>query len=109
MQATQGGVDATATGLQLAQSLSDSLQAIVALAGQTSDAVRSISLATQQQQTGTDQLADTMADILRITQQSLNATKQVSTANGDLLVLALDLRNVVERFQIGQTPPRSEG
>ena len=25
----------------------------------------------------------------------------MSTANGDLLVLALDLRNVVERFQIG--------
>jgi predicted aspartyl protease len=42
-----------------------------------------------------------MADILRITQQSLNATKQVSTANGDLLVLARDLRVVVERFQIG--------
>ncbi|WP_224366191.1 methyl-accepting chemotaxis protein [Hyalangium versicolor] len=108
--ATEGGVRATDTGTQLAQQVSESLKQILDLAGQTSDAVRSISLATQQQQTGTDQLADTMADILRITQQSLNATKQVSTANGDLLVLALDLRNVVERFQISQQPPpRSEG
>jgi methyl-accepting chemotaxis protein len=107
--ATEGGVRATDTGTQLAQQVSESLKQILDLAGQTSDAVRSISLATQQQQTGTDQLADTMADILRITQQSLNATKQVSTANGDLLVLALDLRNVVERFQIGPTPPRSDG
>jgi methyl-accepting chemotaxis protein len=108
--ATEGGVRATDTGTSLAQQVSESLKQILELAGQTSDAVRSISLATQQQQTGTDQLADTMADILRITQQSLNATKQVSTANGDLLVLALDLRNVVERFQISQLPPpRSDG
>ncbi|MDY7230547.1 methyl-accepting chemotaxis protein [Hyalangium rubrum] len=107
--ATGGGVRATETGTSLAQQVSESLKQIVDLAGQTSDAVRSISLATQQQQTGTDQLADTMADILRITQQSLNATKQVSTANGDLLVLALDLRNVVERFQIGQGQSRGDG
>ncbi|KFE72335.1 methyl-accepting chemotaxis protein [Hyalangium minutum] len=110
--ATEGGVRATDTGTSLAQQVSESLKQILDLAGQTSDAVRSISLATQQQQTGTDQLADTMADILRITQQSLNATKQVSTANGDLLVLALDLRNVVERFQINLSqvpPPRSDG
>ncbi|HYH99872.1 methyl-accepting chemotaxis protein [Hyalangium sp.] len=108
--ATDGGVRATDTGTSLAQQVSESLKQILDLAGQTSDAVRSISLATQQQQTGTDQLADTMADILRITQQSLNATKQVSTANGDLLVLALDLRTVVERFQINQAAsPRSDG
>jgi len=110
--ATEGGVRATDTGTSLAQQVTESLKQILDLAGQTSDAVRSISLATQQQQTGTDQLADTMADILRITQQSLNATKQVSTANGDLLVLALDLRNVVERFQINLSqvpPPRSDG
>ena len=110
--ATEGGVRATDTGTSLAQQVTESLKQILDLAGQTSDAVRSISLATQQQQTGTDQLADTMADILRITQQSLNATKQVSTANGDLLVLALDLRGVVERFQISISqvpPPRSDG
>jgi methyl-accepting chemotaxis protein len=109
VSATQGGVRAVETGTTLAQQVSESLRQIVDLAGQTSDAVRSISLATQQQQTGTDQLAETMADILRITQQSLNATKQVSTANTDLLVLARDLRGVVERFQIGQEPLREEG
>ena len=71
--------------------------------GQTSDAVRSISLATQQQQTGTDQLAEAMADILRITQQSLERHQAGDHRQREtLLVLALDLRNVVERFQIGQ-------
>ncbi|MCY1021324.1 methyl-accepting chemotaxis protein [Pyxidicoccus sp. MSG2] len=109
VSATEGGVRAVETGTTLAQQVSESLRQIVDLAGQTSDAVRSISLATQQQQTGTDQLADTMADILRITQQSLNATKQVSTANTDLLVLARDLRGVVERFQIGRDTLREDG
>ncbi|WP_338864857.1 HAMP domain-containing methyl-accepting chemotaxis protein [Myxococcus stipitatus] len=109
VSATEGGVKAVETGTTLAQQVSESLRQITRLAGKTSDAVRSISLATQQQQTGTDQLAETMADILRITQQSLNATKQVSSANTDLLVLARDLREVVERFQIGRETLREEG
>ncbi|MBZ4406934.1 methyl-accepting chemotaxis protein [Myxococcus sp. XM-1-1-1] len=108
VSATEGGVRAVESGTTLAQQVSESLRQITKLAGKTSDAVRSISLATQQQQTGTDQLAETMADILRITQQSLNATKQVSTANTDLLVLARDLSEVVERFQIGQETLRGE-
>jgi methyl-accepting chemotaxis protein len=103
--ATEGGVRATETGTTLAQQVSESLRQIVELAGRTSDAVRAISLATQQQQGGTDLLAEAMADILRITQQSHNATKQVISANGDLSSLARDLRGVVERFQIDPGVP----
>ena len=98
--ATTAGVQATGAGSALASQVSESLGEIVALAGQTSDAVRAISLATQQQQTGTDQLAEAMADILRVTQQSLAATKQVSAANVDLTALAQDLKAVVSRFDI---------
>ncbi len=105
VMATEGGVRATETGTTLAQQVSESLRQIVELAGRTSDAVRAISLATQQQQGGTDLLAEAMADILRITQQSHNATKQVIGANGDLSTLARDLRGVVERFQIDPSAP----
>jgi methyl-accepting chemotaxis protein len=98
--ATTAGVQATGAGSTLATQVSESLKEIVTLAGQTSDAVRAISLATQQQQTGTDQLAEAMADILRVTQQSLAATKQVSAANVDLTALAQDLKAVVSRFDI---------
>ncbi|MFE8600721.1 methyl-accepting chemotaxis protein [Archangium violaceum] len=105
VMATEGGVRATETGTALAQQVSESLRQIVELAGRTSDAVRAISLATQQQQGGTDLLAEAMADILRITQQSHNATKQVISANGDLSTLARDLRGVVERFQIDPPAP----
>ncbi|MFL5356150.1 methyl-accepting chemotaxis protein [Archangium sp.] len=109
VMATEGGVRATETGTALAQQVSESLRQIVELAGRTSDAVRAISLATQQQQGGTDLLAEAMADILRITQQSHNATKQVISANGDLSSLARDLRGVVERFQIDPPAPGSNG
>ncbi len=102
VNATEAGVRATDSGGSLALAVSHSLNEIVQLAGQTFDAVRSISLATQQQQTGTDQLAEAMADILRVTQQSLMATKQVSTANVDLISLAQDLRTVVGRFRISE-------
>jgi len=98
--ATEAGVRATETGGALAREVTQSLREIVELAGQTSDAVRAISLATQQQQTGTDQLAETMADILRVTQQSLAATKQVSSANVDLGGLSQELKEVVGRFRV---------
>jgi methyl-accepting chemotaxis protein len=62
--------------------------------------VRSISLATQQQQTGTDQLAAAMGDILRVTEQNAVATKQMVVANSDLSTLARDLKSVVERFRV---------
>jgi methyl-accepting chemotaxis protein len=98
--ATEAGVEATEGGMGLAESVSGSLRIIVELAGRTSDAVRAISLATQQQQTGTDQLAEAMAEILRVTHQSLTATKEVSRANVDLSSLAKDLKDVVEKFQV---------
>ena len=63
--------------------------------------MRAISLATNQQQTGTDQLAEAMADIMRVTHQSLSATKEVTRANTDLSGLAKDLKDVVDRFDVG--------
>ena len=70
-------------------------QAVLVLTG------REISLATQQQQTGTDQLAAAMGDILRVTEQNAAATKQMAAANSDLSTLARDLKRVVERFHVG--------
>ncbi len=98
---TAEGVRAAEMGERLGQSVRSSLEAIVELAGRTSEAVRAISMATQQQKSGTDQLAAAMADILRVTDQSLSATRQVMQANVDLSALARRLRVVVERFRTG--------
>jgi methyl-accepting chemotaxis protein len=99
--ATARGMEHTQSGTALAGAVADSLSKVVELAQHTSDSVRAISLATQQQQSSTDQLAEAMADILGITQQSLAATKQVTSANHELITLSGDLKTVVDRFQTG--------
>ncbi len=99
VQATEAGMDTTVSSAEVAGNIIESLTRIVEMAELTSTAVKSISLATQQQQSGTDQLADAMADILKVTQTSQGATRQVTSANQDLVSLAKDLQTVVERFE----------
>jgi methyl-accepting chemotaxis protein len=101
VMATEAGLKTTDAGTVLAAQVDESLSLILELARQTSHAVRSISLATQQQQTGTDQLAAAMGDILRVTEQNSVATKQMAAANADLASLSRDLKRVVERFHVG--------
>ncbi|MHB8876657.1 MAG: methyl-accepting chemotaxis protein, partial [Myxococcaceae bacterium] len=100
VMATEAGVKATDAGSALSQQVSEKLQSILSHAGQTFDAVRTISLATHQQQSGTDQLAVAMTDVLRSTQVGAAATKQMVAANADLSTLAGDLKEVVDRFTV---------
>ena len=86
--------------LASAQLLSDRLRGILEHAKETSESVRSISLATQQQQSGTHQLADAMAEILRVTGEGTVATGQMHSANVDLSALARSLRETVRRFEL---------
>lgn len=100
VQATETGMSQTQGGLAASTGVTASLERVVALATRTSEAVRAISLATQQQQSGTDQLAEAMADILGITQQSLAATRQLTSANSALMSLSGTLKTLVERFEV---------
>jgi len=100
VMATEAGLKTTERGASLAAQVDASLGLILELARQTSHAVRSISLATQQQQTGTDQLAAAMGDILRVTEENAEATQQMVAANTDLSLLASDLKATVQRFRV---------
>lgn len=100
VSATEEGLARTEGGMALAGDVTRSLEAVVDMARRTSEAVRAITLATQQQQTGTDQLAEAMADILGITQQGLAATRQLTSANQDLIGLAKDLHGLVGHFKV---------
>jgi methyl-accepting chemotaxis protein len=100
VMATEAGVKATDAGSALARQVTESLDRIVAFANQTSDAVKAITLATHQQQAGTDQLATAMADILRSTEGALGATAQMSSANNDLSTLSKELQTTVARFEV---------
>ncbi|MBL8953875.1 MAG: methyl-accepting chemotaxis protein [Myxococcaceae bacterium] len=100
VMATEAGVKATDAGSGLARQVTESLDRIVDFANQTTDAVKAITLATHQQQSGTDQLAAAMSDILRSTQSALGATAQMSSANTDLSNLSGELQKTVSRFEV---------
>ena len=102
VMATESGLKAMDAGSATAREVIESLNVILDEAGRTSEAVRTISLATKQQETGTDQLAAAMTEILRITQDGSAATEEIGHANTELSQLARDLQAVVDRFQLAE-------
>ncbi len=100
VMATEAGVKASDTGSALALKVSEGLSDILNFATSTADAVQRITLATHQQQVGTDQLAQTMNDILRSTKAGEGASKKMSNANDVLQTLATELKSTVGRFEV---------
>jgi methyl-accepting chemotaxis protein len=99
VMATESGLKAMRSGGALAEQLVQSLGGIVALADQTSEAARSISVATQQQQGGTTQLAAAMAQILRVTLDA-QASGVLGGHQKALAELSTTLRERVEAFHL---------
>ncbi len=100
VMATEAGVKATDAGAALAQRVGAGLSRIVDDANQSSSAMQSISLATSQQQTGTDQLVEAMTDILRSTEGASIAAREMRGAHDQLISLARDLEQTVVRFEV---------
>lgn len=95
VMATEAGVKATDAGGALAQKVGEGLSRIVDYANQSADAMQSISLATSQQQAGTDQLVGAMAEIVKSTDASGVAAKDMLSAHDQLISLARDLEHTV--------------
>lgn len=100
VMATEAGVKASDTGSALARKVSEGLSDILSYATTTADAVQRITLATHQQQVGTDQLAQAMNDILRSTRAGEGSSKRMSGANEELEALARELEGTVARFEV---------
>jgi len=99
VMATESGIKAMQAGAVLADQLVAALTIIVELADRTSEAVRSISIATQQQQSGTTQLAQAMSEILRVTVEA-QATGSLTEHHEALSALAGALQQNVAAFRI---------
>lgn len=103
-EATVNGSSLTDGSTALAAEVIGALRTVGELARQTADEVRTISLATQQQQTGTDQLAETMTEILDVTQRGLSASHRLGEANRRLSGLSQQMRAALERFRVVDRP-----
>lgn len=102
-EATERGSHLTERGMALADEVTSSLLRVTELAEETSNQVRTITLATQQQQSGTDQLAEAMGEILAGTQAELATTQRLAEVNQRLLGLSNSLQTAVGRFH-GNAP-----
>ncbi len=100
VMATEAGVKATDAGGALAQKVGLGLSRIVDYANQSADAMQSISLATSQQQAGTDQLVGAMAEIVQSTDASGSAARDMLAAHDQLISLARDLEKTVSKFEV---------
>ncbi len=100
--ATARGSTLTSSSTALAEQVTRSLSAVAELARQTSSQRRAISLATQQQESGTTQLSDAMGEILESTRDRLSLTHDVTAANQHLLTLAARLDEAVRRFRLDE-------
>ncbi len=100
VRVTEAGMRTTESSTGIVEAMTHSLANIVGLAGQTSEAVKTISSSTQQQQAGTDQLAGAMGDILSVTQETEQATQAIIIANVDLVRLARELQDAVQSFEV---------
>jgi methyl-accepting chemotaxis protein len=76
----------------------DSFSSIVEFANLSADAMQSISLATMQQQAGSDQLVAAMEDINRSTQAGLASAKETSSTQTNLVTVSKELEAVVDTF-----------
>ncbi|HZN91985.1 MAG TPA: methyl-accepting chemotaxis protein, partial [Myxococcales bacterium] len=108
VMATESGIKAMQAGAVLADRLVSSLTVIVELADRTSDAVRSISISTQQQQSGTTQLAQAMSEILRVTMEA-QAGGSLVKHHEVLSALAGTLQQNVAVFRIQPEQIQAEG
>lgn len=106
VMATEAGVKATDAGGALAQKVGAGLSRIVDYANQSADAMQSISLATAQQQSGTDQLVFAMAEIVKSTEASGAASRDMLSAHDQLISLARDLEQTVASGGLHEGPPR---
>ncbi len=101
-EATQRGAALTDKSTALAAEVTGALNRVAQLAAQTAEQVRGITLATQQQERGTDQLAEAMGDVLAGTQAELVITQRLADVNQSLVTLSGSLQAVVARFTAAQ-------
>jgi methyl-accepting chemotaxis protein len=78
----------------------DALENIIAMAEQTAESARQISVATNQQKEASEQVVNTMREISKVAQQTAAASKNTISSASDLNRLSEELRSRVSEYKI---------
>jgi len=101
VMANESGLRATQEGTERAAEAEQAFGRIVETIEETSRAAKQISLATQQQHTGTDQIVSAMGEVANVSQQGLNGIRSTTQAVSELSTTAAQLRQLVSRYRLG--------
>jgi methyl-accepting chemotaxis protein len=88
-------------GVRSTAQAGDSLKEIIRMAEQVGEMITHIATAATQQSSATEQVNGNMDQIARLVKESAVGAQQSAKACQDLSNLALDLQNMVSRFQLG--------
>jgi methyl-accepting chemotaxis protein len=98
--ATEEGVKEVESGVALATGARGSLEQIIQMVDRTTQAIRQITLATQQQQSASEQIVQTMREVAVVTSEAAAGMKQSAAAVGELNVLADQFKTRIREFKL---------
>jgi methyl-accepting chemotaxis protein len=98
-EASDGNKRMAAEGEKLGGAAITSVTGILIGIQETSDAARTIHLATQQQRTATEQVVQSMSEIEEVTRSAQAGSRQATGAASELTELAKRLSQLVQRFR----------
>jgi methyl-accepting chemotaxis protein len=98
--ATEQGVKEVEEGVALATGARGSLEQILQMVDRTTQAIRQITLVTQQQQSASEQIVQTMREVAVVTSEAAAGMKQSATAVGELNVLADQFKTRIKEFKL---------
>ena len=98
--ATEQGVKEVEAGVTLATGARGSLEQILQMVDRTTQAIRQITLVTQQQQSASEQIVQTMREVAVVTSESAAGMKQSAAAVGELNVLADQFKTRIKEFKL---------
>lgn len=98
--AAEENVKGVEIGAERLGRVQNALENIIAMAEQTTEAARQISVATNQQKEASEQVVNTMREISKVTQQTAMGAKHSSSAASELNRLSEELRSQVSQFKL---------
>jgi len=95
--ATEQGVKEVENGVSLATGARGSLEEIIQMVDRTTQAIRQITFATQQQQSASEQIVQTMREVAEVTRHAAAGMKQSANSVGELNLLADQFKTQIGR------------
>ncbi len=98
--ATEQGVKEVEIGVSLATRARGSLEEIILMVDRTTQAIRQITFATQQQQSASEQIVQTMREVADVTRHAAAGMKQSANSVGELNLLADQFKTRIKEFKL---------